>query len=291
MKAWVVAARPPTLLAAVAPVLVGGGLAWADGVFRWDAGIATMVAAVLINMAANFANDASDAARGADTPERIGPPRAVATGMLNARQVWTATAVTITIAAGLGVYLAWISHWVIIVVGVASVVAMLGYTGGPRPYGYYGFGELFVFLFFGLAAVVGSRFVHDSTAPSEAWLLAIPVGFLVTAILVANNIRDIDTDRVAGKRTLAVMLGRTRTRFMFTTLVLGSFLLIAGFVAVNAVASGALLALGALPLAWTPVRTIVSSEDGPKLIGGLKATAMLHLAVGVLLAVGLQFGS
>ena len=159
MRAWLVAARPPTLLAATAPVLVGAGLARADGVFRLDAFAATLAAAVLINIAANFANDASDAARGADTADRIGPPRAVATGMLTARQVWTGTAIVVAAAAALGVYLAWISSWIVIAIGAAAIVAMLGYTGGPWPYGYHGLGEVFVFVFFGLAAVVGSRYV------------------------------------------------------------------------------------------------------------------------------------
>lgn len=291
MRAWLVASRPPTLLAAVAPVLVGSGLALADDVLRWDAGVVTLVAAVLINMAANFANDASDAARGTDNPDRIGPPRAVATGMLTARQVWVATAIAIGIASMCGLYLAWISSWVILAIGLASVIAMLGYTGGPWPYGYHGLGEVFVFVFFGVAAVVGSRFVHDATAPRDAWLLSIPVGFLVTAILVANNIRDIDTDRRTGKRTLAVALGRSRTRILFAALVGGSFLLIAGFAAAGLTASGTGLALVAMPLGWRPIAAVVRSTEGPPLIEALKATARLHLAVGVLLAIGSQVGT
>jgi 1,4-dihydroxy-2-naphthoate octaprenyltransferase len=257
-------------------------------VFRLDAFAATLAAAVLINIAANFANDASDAARGADTADRIGPPRAVATGMLTARQVWTGTAIVVAAAAALGVYLAWISSWIVIAIGAAAIVAMLGYTGGPWPYGYHGLGEVFVFVFFGLAAVVGSRYVHDSTAPADAWLLAVPVGFLVTAILVANNIRDIDTDRTVGKRTLAVVLGRTGTRMLYGGLVLGAFAAIAGFVAAGAVEDAALIALIALPFAGAPLRTVGTTESGPELIGALKATARLHLIVGVLLAVGVQ---
>jgi 1,4-dihydroxy-2-naphthoate polyprenyltransferase len=290
VRAWLVAARPPTLLAAVAPVLVGGGLALADDVFRWDAFAVTLVAAVLINLAANFANDASDAARGTDTPDRIGPPRAVATGLLTARQVWIGTALAIGIAAICGVYLAWISSWIIIAIGVASVIAMLSYTGGPWPYGYHGLGEAFVFIFFGVAAVVGSRFVHDATAPVDSWLLSVPVGFLVTAILVANNIRDIDTDRSTGKRTLAVALGRSGTRVLFTSLVVGAFVLIIGYAATESTASGTIIAIGAVPLAWRPIVTIWQATQGPPLIGALKATARLHLLVGVLLAVGSQIG-
>ena len=286
-----VAARPPTLLAAVAPVLVGSGLALADDAFRWDAFVVTLVAAVLINLAANFANDASDAIRGTDTPDRIGPPRAVATGLLTARQVWVGTALAVAIAALCGIYLAWISSWIIIAIGAASVIAMLGYTGGPWPYGYHGLGEAFVFIFFGLAAVVGSRFVHDASAPMNAWLLAVPVGFLVTAILVANNIRDIDTDRRTGKRTLAVTLGRSGTRVMYSSLVVGAFALIVGYAVTGTTTWGTVLAVAAAPLAVRPIATIARATEGPPLIGALKATARLHLVVGVLLAIGSQFGT
>ena len=288
MRAWLVAARPPTLLAAIAPVLVGSGLALADEAFRWDAFVVTLVAAVLINLAANFANDASDAARGTDTPDRIGPPRAVATGLLTARQVWLGTALAIGIAAICGIYLASISSWIIIAIGAASVIAMLAYTGGPWPYGYHGLGEAFVFIFFGVAAVVGSRFVHDATAPTDSWLLAVPVGFLATAILVANNIRDIDTDRSAGKRTLAVTLGRSGTQVLFTLLVAGAFVLVVGYAATGGTASGTIIAVAAVPLAWRPIVTIWRATQGPPLIGALKATARLHLVVGVLLAIGSQ---
>ncbi len=165
---------------------------------------------------------------------------------------------------------------------------MLGYTGGPWPYGYHGLGEVFVFTFFGLAAVVGSRYVHDTTAPADAWLLAIPVGFLVTAILVANNVRDIDTDRAAGKRTLAVILGRTRTRVLYGSLVIGAFVVVAGVVAVGAAGAGTLIGVIALPMAGAPIRTVATTEAGPELIGALKATARLHLVMGILLAVGVQ---
>ena len=288
MRPWLVAARPSTLLASVAPVLVGSGLAADAGVFRWDAFSAALAGAVLINLAANFANDASDAKRGVDTASRIGPPRAVATGLLTARQVWTATAIVVAGASVLGIYLASISSWVIIAVGAASILAMLGYTGGPVPYGYRALGEVFVFLFFGLAAVVGSRFVHDATAPREAWLLAIPVGFLASAILVANNVRDIDTDAHTGKRTLAVVLGRPAARILFGGLILGAFVLTAVFAATGWTARGSLISLAALPLAYMPIRTVARSFDGPQLIGALQANARLHLIFGILLAVGVQ---
>ena len=286
MNPWLVAARPPTLLASVAPVLVGGGLAIGDGVFRWDAFVVTLVTAVLINVAVNFANDASDARRGTDGPQRIGPPRAVASGMLTPRRMWAGTAIVLAAAAAGGLYLAAISDWMILAVGAAAIVAALAYTGGPWPYGYRGLGEVFVFLFFGLAGVVGSRYVHDATMTDQAWLLAIPVGFLVTAILVANNVRDVDTDRTAGKHTLAVLLGRRRTRILYGTLMLGAFVLIAGFAGFGLTPRWTLLALAALPLAVAPMRAVATREAGPELIRALKMNARLHLVVGVLLGVG-----
>jgi 1,4-dihydroxy-2-naphthoate octaprenyltransferase len=230
-RSWLLASRPATLWAAVVPVLVGGGLAWGAGreeivcvtapcppgerFFRWDAFFVTLIAALAIQIAANFANDASDAKKGADDERRIGPTRAVASGLISARRMWVGVWVMLAVAAAGGIYLAVISSAVIILIGVVSVLATLGYVGGPRPYGYMGLGELFVFIFFGVIATVASRYVHDSSAPSEAWLLSIPIGFLVTAILVVNNIRDIETDAATGKRTLAVMLGRSGTARFF----------------------------------------------------------------------------
>jgi 1,4-dihydroxy-2-naphthoate octaprenyltransferase len=271
----------------VSPVLVGSGLAAGDGVFRWDAFAITLLTAVLLNVAVNFANDASDHARGADTVHRIGPPRAVASGLLSARQVWIGTAVVLALGCAGGIYLAAISGWVVIAIGAAAIVALLAYTGGPWPYGYHGLGELFVFGFFGPAAVVGSRYVHDATIPADAWLLAIPVGLLVTAILVVNNVRDLETDRAAGKRTLAVLIGRAPTRVLFAVLVLGAFAFIGGLAGLEVIDHGALIALTALPLAIGPIRAVATETAGEGLVAALKATARLHLVVGLLLAAGL----
>ena len=285
-RAWLVAARPPTLLAAVAPVLVGNGLAIGDGVFRWDGLVVTMITAVLLNVAVNFANDASDARRGADSEGRIGPPRAVATGLLTERQVWFGTAVTLGLAVSGGIYLTAIAGWVVVAIGIAAILAAMTYTGGPAPYGYAALGEVSVFVFFGLAATVGSRYVHDRTAPLDAWLLAVPVGMLVTAILVANNVRDLDTDRAAAKRTLAVVLGRTATRRLYTALVVGAFAALSGFVIAGWVPRGAALGLMAAPTAFPLVRMVTRQAEGPALIAALKANALLHAAFGTLVALG-----
>ncbi len=267
-------------------MLVGSALAAHDGGFRWDAFAVAMFAALAIQVGVNYANDVADAARGADTAARIGPTRAVAGGLLTPRQMWQGVAVAFGLAALAGLYLAWIAGWVVIAIGVASLVAALGYTNGPVPYGYYGLGEVFVFAFFGLVATVGTRYVHDQTAPADAWLLAVPVGFLITAILVANNVRDLPTDAAAGKRTLAVLLGRTASRTLYTALVVGAFDLVLGYAVVGWTPGWTALGLLAAPLAVPLLRTIWIEETGPPLIGVLVGTARLQLAFGALVALG-----
>ena len=289
-KPWVMAARPRTLPAAVAPVLVGGGLALGDSVFRSDALLATLLCALALQIAANLANDASDARRGADPETRIGPTRVVAAGLLPARRVWAGVAVMFGIAALCGVYIAAITSWAVLVAGVAALVATVTYTGGPSPYGYRGLGEVSVFVFFGLVATVGSRYAHDGTMPAEAWLLAIPVGFTASAILVANNIRDLDTDSMVGKRTMAVILGRQRARAFYVALVGGAFGLAAFWAVAGLAPRWTALALLAAPLAVPLIRTIRSDSDGPALIRVLEGTARLHLLVGAGLAVGAAIG-
>lgn len=308
-NAWWLAARPATLWAAVVPVLVGSGLAWGEDddfqcpggedclleigerIFRWDALLVTLIAALAIQVATNFANDVADAGRGADTPDRIGPTRVVAAGILPAGTVWRATWVVFGVAAVCGLYLAYIAGWPVIIIGVVSIAAALGYVGGPRPYGYAGLGEVFVFVFFGLVATAGSRYVHDgSFPPGEAWRLAIPIGSLATAILVVNNIRDIATDEATGKRTLAVILGRRRTALLYTALIAASFATILAFGIPGWTPRWTLLALVAAPLALRPAKAVMTETTGPPLIQALKATARLHLAVGGLLALGAAIG-
>ena len=289
-KPWVMAARPRTLWAAVAPVLVGSGAAVGDGVFRLDALLAVMFCALALQAAANFANDASDARRGADPETRIGPTRVVAAGLLPARSVWWGVAVMFGIAAACGIYIAAITTWAVLLVGVLAFVATVTYTGGPSPYGYRGMGEVSVFVFFGLVATVGSRFAHDGTMTLESWLLAVPVGFTASAILVANNIRDIDTDSAVGKRTMAVILGRDRARMFFATLVAGAFGLVAIWAILGLAPRWTALALLATPLAVPLIRTVRCASDGPALIRVLEGTARLHLLVGVGLAIGASIG-
>ncbi|MGH8946014.1 MAG: 1,4-dihydroxy-2-naphthoate polyprenyltransferase [Acidimicrobiia bacterium] len=280
---WRTAARPHTLPAAVTPVLVGSGLAYGDGVFRWDAFLWALLGAIAIQVAANFANDASDARRGADAPGRLGPPRMVARGEIAERQMWIAVWLAVAVAGVAGVALTMIAGPVILLIGVSSVIAMLAYVGGPAPYGYRGLGEVFTFVFFGMVATVGSRFVHNMTAPLAAWLLAIPIGMLVTAILVVNNLRDLGTDATAGKRTLAVIMGPDATKTLYTSLVLGSFGLIALFGLAGWTPRLTALAALAGPAGAGPVRTVYR-ETETALNRVLRATARLHLATGVALA-------
>lgn len=283
-QAWKTAARPHTLPAAIVPVVVGSALAYGERVFRLDAFLWALLGALAIQVAANFANDASDARRGTDTEDRLGPPRMVARGVISSRQMWIATWGAIAVAVVAGVFLTLIAGWIILVIGLSSIMAMLGYVGGPTPYGYRGLGEIFVFVFFGLVATVGSRYVHDQQAPLSAWMLAIPIGMLVTAILVANNYRDIETDGATGKRTLAVIMGRARTRTLFAGLVYGAFAVIAVFGTVGWTPVSTLFSAFLLPLAVAPVRILYAKTDGPALIRALKATARLHLWVGLALA-------
>ena len=184
-QAWKTAARPHTLPAAIVPVLVGSGLAYGERVFRGDAFIWALLGALAIQVAANFANDASDASRGADSADRLGPPRMVALGVITPRQMWIATWIAVAVAALAGVFLILIAGWLVLLIGVSSVIAMLGYVGGPAPYGYRGLGEVFVFVFFGLVATIGSRYVHDMTAPLTAWLVCQTVGLQGEAVEVA----------------------------------------------------------------------------------------------------------
>src|SRR5437660_878847 len=225
MRIWLMAARPRTLPAAIAPVLVGTALAGFAHVFHPLRFIAALIGAIFIQVGTNLSNDYSDARRGADTEDRLGPVRVTAGGLVPPRQVLIATYATFGVAVLAGIYLIAVAGWELLLVGAASILAGVLYTGGPRPYGYEGLGEVFVFLFFGIVAVAGSYFVQVKHLNWEAFALAVPVGLIAAGILVVNNIRDIDADRRAGKRTLAVRLGRARTRVMFAVVVYLAFVL------------------------------------------------------------------
>jgi 1,4-dihydroxy-2-naphthoate octaprenyltransferase len=284
---WIMAARPSTLWAAIAPVVVAASLAIHEDAFRPDVLVVTMLAAVAIQIGVNFANDLADAARGADTETRIGPTRAVAAGLITPRQMRNGMIAAFGFAALGGLYLTFVAGWVVIAIGVASIVAALGYTNGPVPYGYYGLGELFVFVFFGLVATVGARYVYDQSAPLDAWICGVVMGLFAAAILIANNLRDIDTDRAAGKRTLAVILGRNATRTMYALTILGAFGMIALGAAATWLPAGTMIAYIASPLALPLFRIVGTQTEGPPLIRALKGTARLQVLVAALMSVGI----
>ncbi len=294
IRTWWLAIRPNTLPAAIAPVLVGLGASLAVGVpFRADTALACLKVALLLQIAANLANDVSDFRRGADTDARTGPLRVAAAGLVTERQLETAIAVVLALAAVVGLYLVAVGGVVLLAVGAAAMAATLAYTGGPWPYGYRGLGEVFVFVFFGLVAVVGTAYLQALRVEPLFWWAAVPVGSVVTAILVVNNLRDIPTDRAAGKRTLAVTFGQRFAKAEYVVL-LGTAAVIPVVLVVGSLAGpSVLLALAAFVLAIGPVRKVLSlgpDDDRRTMNPVLKATARLSLAYAVLFAIGLTAG-
>ena len=286
LRIWLMAARLRTLPAAVAPVLVGTALADTRGSIDWIAVAAAILGALFIQVGTNLSNDYSDARRGADTEDRLGPVRVTAGGLVPPRQVLVATYLSFAMAVLCGVYLIAVAGPVLLLIGAASILAGILYTGGPRPYGYEGLGEVFVFLFFGVVAVTGSYYVQQQNLPWEAFALAVPVGLLASAILVVNNVRDIDTDRRAGKRTLAVRLGRDRTRRLYAAMVAVAYLTAPIPWLFGPLSPWLLLPFLTLPLAVRLIRTVSTHTDGPTLNGALAGTGMLEFLFCVLLAGG-----
>jgi 1,4-dihydroxy-2-naphthoate polyprenyltransferase len=284
LRVWLLAARPRTLTAAVAPVLVGTAVAAAQGGFRPLPALAALLTAMCLQIGTNFANDYHDFQRGADTHERVGPKRVTQSGLVAPRTVRAAALATFAVAFVIGIYLAAVGGWPIALTGLASIAAGWAYTGGPWPFGYHGLGDAFVFVFFGLVATVGTTYVQLHGAPTAAWIAAVPVGAIATAILVVNNLRDIATDARAGKRTLAVRLGPAGTRAEYVLLLAVAFA--APFALLPFARPWVLLPLAALPLAAAPMRLVLRGQ-GAELNSALGGTARLHLAYGALLALGL----
>jgi len=281
------AARPRTLPASLAPVLVGSSLALGAGEFNVLAFLAALLGAMFIQVGTNLSNDYSDARRGADSEDRLGPMRVTAGGLVPPRQVLVATYVTFGLAVLCGAYLISVAGWGLLAVGAASILAGVLYTGGPRPYGYVGLGEVFVFLFFGIVAVVGSWYVQVQSLPWEPFVVAVPVGLLASAILVVNNLRDIDTDARAGKRTLAVRLGRERTRALYVAMVAGAFVIAPLPWLLGSLSAWLFLSWLALPPAIATARVVSARHDGPSLNLALARTAMVQLAFCLLLSAGI----
>jgi len=283
---WLLAIRPKTLPAAAASVIVGTVLAWYDGVFSAGPAVAALAIALLLQIGSNLANDVYDDERGADTAERLGPLRVTQSGLLSRTQVKTGMKVVLLTALAIGLYLTWVRGPLVLVIGVAAIVAAVAYTGGPWPLGYHGLGEVFVFLFFGVTAVVGTYWVQSGTTAAAAWLMSVPVGLLITAIIVVNNLRDIEQDRVAGKHTIAVRVGVRYTRLEYATCVAVAYACVALGVALQVLPAYALVSWLSVPLAVITWR-IVATQAGAPLNRALALTGQTTLLFAVLFALGM----
>jgi 1,4-dihydroxy-2-naphthoate polyprenyltransferase len=283
MNRWLAGARPRTLPVAVVPVAVGTAVASAQGSVIWWRAAAALVVSLAIQIGTNYANDYSDGVRGTDTV-RVGPVRLVASGLASPSAVKRASLLAFLAAAVAGLALTVAVGPELLIVGAASIAAGWLYTGGPRPYGYFGLGELFVFLFFGLVATAGSSYIEVRHVSGLAVLASVPVGLLAVAILVVNNLRDIANDEVAGKKTLAVRIGARATRGLYIACLLAPFALVA---VIAIVRPWALIALAALPLVVPPIRRVAGGASGRPLVDVLVASGRIHLVFGLLLALGI----
>jgi 1,4-dihydroxy-2-naphthoate octaprenyltransferase len=283
---WMLAARPRTLTAALVPVAVGSACAFRANGFALLPALAALFGAFAIQIGTNFANDVFDAEKGADTEARVGPTRAVASGLVSAHAMKGAMVGAFGLATLAGVYLVWVGGWLVVAIGVASVASGIAYTGGPFPLGYHGLGDVFVMIFFGFVAVCGTQYVQAGTVTSIAWWASVPVGALSTAILVVNNVRDRETDTVAGKRTLAVRFGRRFGEIEYALLLLVSYAVPLFLHATDRCRWPILLPMLTLPWAVVLLRRL-RATDGPALNPLLGATAQLLLVFGLLFALGL----
>ena len=283
------AARPKTLPAAAAPVVVGTSVAINEGVYHPGPALAALLGALLLQIGSNLANDVFDYKKGADTTKRLGPMRVTQAGLLTPTQVLVGMWTVFGLAALIGLYLIWVGGWPVVVIGLASIAAAVAYTGGPFPLGYHGLGDLFVFIFFGLVAVCGSYYVQAGTISWLAVWSAVPVGVLVVNILVVNNLRDIDTDRAAGKKTLAVRLGSRGAQSEYLLLLALAYLVPLLLWLLGKTSPWVMLAWLSLPAAWRPTR-LVLTENGSILNQALAGTARLALIFALLFSVGLVAG-
>ena len=280
------AIRPRTLPAAAAGVLMGAALAWRDGYFRLDASLVCLVTALLLQIGSNLANDVFDFERGTDTAERLGPTRVTQAGMLTPKQVKIGMGVVFALAALLGLYLAWLGGWVVIIMGIAAIISAIAYTGGPFPIGYYGLGDIFVFIFFGLASVAGTYYIQAGSIAPVVWWMAIPPGLIITAILVVNNLRDLENDRKAGKHTLAVRLGEPGTKLQYLICMTVAYVVLIPVIGLHLIPWTALLAWLSSPIAYQATHVVLTQKGRP-LNGALAKTGQTALVFSLLFWVGL----
>ncbi len=286
---WLRAARPQTLPASFVPILAGASLAWYHSVFRWDASLVALLCALLIQIGTNFANDYYDFLKGADTPDRIGFERATAAGLITPNAMFRATYLTMALAFVLGLFLVWIGGWIILVIGLLSLLFGVLYTGGPFPLGYNGLGDLFVFIFFGIVAVMGTYYVNALQWSVQSFWLSVPVGALCVNILVVNNLRDIEQDKQTGKRTLGVLLGEKALQTEYLLLVIVSFLTPFIFFLLYNFSLWIFLPFLSLPFALQLIHHIWYHDDKRELNQTLERTAKFMVFFGALLSIGILF--
>lgn len=287
---WLLAARPKTLPASIAPVLVGSALAARDGAFNLPVFLATLAAAVLLQIGANFANDVFDHLKGADTAKRAGPQRVTQSGLLTPRQMLTGTALVFALATAVGVYLAWVGGWSIVIVGVLAIISAVAYTAGPFPLAYHGLGDVFAFIWFGLVAVLGTWFLQTGNPLTPlAAVCAIPTALLVTNIIVVNNLRDIETDKAAHKNTLAVRIGDRPTRVEYALFVALAYAIPLSLWGAGWLPAAAGLApLLSAPVAFVLTQDLLRTPRSPALNPILGRTAQLNLLFAALFSAGLM---
>ncbi len=284
-QVWWLAIRPKTLPAAASGVVMGCALAWISHSFQILPALAALCVALLLQMGSNVANDVYDFERGADTSEGHGPFRVTQAGLMDPVQMKRGMWIIFSFAAFIGFYLAYLHGWLVIVLGAAAIASAIAYTGGPFPLGYYGLGDLFVFIFFGLMCVAGTYYVQTGTVSVAAWWMSVPIGLMVTDILVVNNLRDLEHDRVAHKRTLAVLIGERWTRIQYVVLMTISFLLLPVLIWSGVLPAYTLLAWLSLPLAWRSTQ-LVLTQHGRPLNAALAGTGQAALAFSLLFFIG-----
>lgn len=284
---WLRAARPQTLSAALVPVLVGAVLAWNNNLFRWDTSLVALFCAFAIQIGTNFANDYFDHVNGADTDDRIGFERATATGLISPKAMLTATFITMGIAFAAGLYLVWIAGWEILGIGILAIIFGILYTGGPFPLGYNGMGDIFVFLFFGITAVMGTYFVNALEWSVESFWASLPVGALCVNILVVNNLRDVEQDRRAGKKTLGVLFGEMALKYEYLLMILIAFLTPFYFYYILSFSIWIFLPFLSLPFARWLFRQVWYHEKKEHLNKTLEHTARFMVLYGVLFSIGI----
>ncbi|MBP7688973.1 MAG: 1,4-dihydroxy-2-naphthoate polyprenyltransferase [Thermoflexales bacterium] len=283
-RIWFLAARPRTLPAAIVPVLVGSAVAVHEGRFHFAVFAATLIVSLLLQIGANYANDLFDFLKGADH-QRQGPLRVTQSKLVTPRQMTVALIIVFGTAGLIGIYLAVVGGWPIVIIGVVSMLAAIGYTAGPFPLAYRGLGDLAAFVFFGLVAVMGTTYLHLLTFSPRSLIAALPVALLVTAIIIVNNLRDIQTDRAAGKITLAVRIGDRATRLEYTLCLIAAYIIPIGLMVATGTIGWWWLAALTVPYAYTLIRTILNGQAGQALNQTLGRTAQLHLYFGVLFAI------